>query len=185
MIPFLLSFLGWGKMVAQAVFEWLSKRSLAELGCIVLALSTIVVTIHDRAEKRHSAHLEKQLRNCVSARHADRIAYAKAQADAQAKNAAHIADIEAQQKRISDARLKDANDRLSRLADELRKRGPAAQGHSNGAGSSKVPDPSGGTPGSSGLCLSPSQLLRAAQDEERHNQLIDWIEEQLAIDPNK
>jgi hypothetical protein len=134
-------------------------------------------------------HLRDRWHHQYVAEHAgrlqDRATYEQAQKDAAAQNKAHVADVEAQQKRISDERLKDANDRLSRLADELRKHGPAAQGHPNGAGPSPVPGTAPGASSAPGLCLSPEQLLRAAADEERHAQLIRWIEEQLKIDPNK
>lgn len=184
MTALFLSMFGIGKAVLTAVLTWLSKRSLAEIGCIVLGLACLVLFVAHRSEQRHAAKLETQLSKCTEGRKADRDAYAKAQSDAAAKNKAHVADVEAQQKRISDARLKDANDRLSRLAGELRARGPAAQGAANGAGSPTVPNPASGADAAPGLCLSPDQLLRAAQDEERHSQLIQWIEEQLKIDPN-
>jgi hypothetical protein len=116
---------------------------------------------------------------------ADRTAYETAQKQAQAQNKAHVAAVEAQQKRISDERLKDANARLTRLADELRARGPAAQGFAHGAGSPALPGSASGTSSAAGLCLSPEQLLRAAQDEERHDQLIQWIEQQMRVNPNK
>jgi hypothetical protein len=181
----LLSTLGVGKVIVQGFVQWLSKRSLAEIACIILGIACAILIVANRAEKRHSAKLQTALVKCTEGRAADRKAYTQAQLDAAAKNKAHVADVEAQQKRISDERLKDANDRLNRLAGELRARGPAAKSHSNGAGSSPVSSPAGGTDGSSGLCLSSDQLLRAAQDEERHDQLITWVEQQLGVDPNK
>jgi hypothetical protein len=169
----------------MAVLAWLSKRSLAEIGCIALVIACLVLLVANRAEERHSAKLQSQLTLCSQGREADRLAYRKAQNDAAAKNKAHVADVEAQQKRISDEREKSLNDHLARLADELRARGPAAQGHPNGAGSPPVPKPASGTPEAPSLCLSSEQLLRAAQDEERHDQLIQWVEQQMKVDPNK
>jgi hypothetical protein len=185
LLSLLVAALGIGRSVATAVLTWLSHRSFWQLAFGAALIFAGIQTIRVKAEQRHSAKVEAQLGKCTSARHADQQAYAKAQADAQAKNKAHVANVEAQQQRISDERLKDANDRLARLAGELRARGPAAQGHSNGAGPSPLPDPASGTDDSSGLCLSPAQLLRAAEDEERHDQLIQWIEQQLKVDPNK
>jgi hypothetical protein len=54
---FLLSALGIGK----AVLAWLSKRSLAEIACIILGLACLVLVIGNRAEKRHSAKLQAQV----------------------------------------------------------------------------------------------------------------------------
>jgi acyl-coenzyme A synthetase/AMP-(fatty) acid ligase len=167
------------------VLTWLSKRSIAEIGCIALALFAGLQTIRVAAEQRHAHKVEAQLSKCTAAREADRRAYAKAQADAAAKNKAHVAEVEAQQKRITDETVASLNDRLSRLAGELRAHGPAAQSHPNGAGSPALPKPASGTSEAPGLCLSPEQLLRAAQDEERHDQIIQWIEQQMTIDPNK
>jgi hypothetical protein len=180
-----LSLLGIGNAVLKAVLAWLSKRSLAELGCLALALICLLQFTALRSEKRHGEKLQGQLTKCAQGREADRTAYAKAQADAAAKNRAHVADVEAKQKRITDETVASLNDRLSRLSGELHAHGPAAQGHVNGAGPSALPKPASGTPETPGLCLSPEQLLRAAQDEERHDQLIQWIEQQMKVDPNK
>lgn len=172
---------GW----ASKIWAWLCHRSFWQL---MFGAALILVGweyLGKRSEQRHAHKVESQLSKCTAGRKADLDTYRKGQTDAAAKNLAHVADIEAQQKRISDARLKDANDRLARLSGELRAHGPAAQGYSNGAGPSAPAHPADGTHGSSGLCLSPEQLLRAAQDEERHDQLITWLEQQLTIDPNK
>jgi hypothetical protein len=61
MIPFLLSALGFGKSILSAVLDWLSRRSLAEIGCIVLAIACLVLVIANRAEKRHSEKLQHQV----------------------------------------------------------------------------------------------------------------------------
>src|SRR6476646_6207167 len=134
MPAFLITALGFSQFVLKSVLGWLSKRSLAELACIALALVCAVQFLAIKGEKRHAAKVAAQLGKCGNAREADRAAYAKAQKDAQAKNAAHVADVEAQQKRINDERVQSLNDRLGRLAGELRAHGPAAQGHSGGAG---------------------------------------------------
>jgi hypothetical protein len=119
-----------------------------------------------------------------AARVLDQKAYRQAQADAAAKNKADIAAAAQKQKDISNAQVATLNDRLARLSDELRARGPAAQSHPVEPGVPQTGNASPGTPGAPGLCLSPDQLLRAAQDEERHNELIDWVLKQSSIDPN-
>jgi hypothetical protein len=52
-----LTLLGFGK----AVVRWLSKRSLAELACIALALVCVFEFVALKAEKRHSARLQTQV----------------------------------------------------------------------------------------------------------------------------
>jgi hypothetical protein len=167
------------------LWAWLSHRSFWQIVCMALAAFALVQHFQ-LADARHDRDAwRKQFNSEHSGRLADRTAYTNAQAAAAAQNKAHVADVEAQQQRISDERLKDANDRLARLAGELRARGPAAQGHSSGAGSPALPGSASGVDAAPGLCLSSEQLLRAAQDEERHAQLIQWIEQQLKVNPNK
>jgi hypothetical protein len=135
-------------------------------------------------EIRHAHKLETQLAKVTAARAADRAAYLQAQKDAAAKNQADIQRTEQRQKEISDARVSDLNARLERIARELRDN-PAAKGS---AGSAKLPE-TGATPcrafDPAWLCLSPDDRLRAAQNEERHDQLITWEEQQMKVDPNK
>jgi hypothetical protein len=61
MIPFLLSALGFGKSVFSAVIDWLSRRSLAEIACIALAIACLVLVVANQAEKRHSEKLQRQV----------------------------------------------------------------------------------------------------------------------------
>jgi hypothetical protein len=61
MTPFLLSALGFGKSVLSAVIDWLSRRSLAEIACIALAIACLVLVVANRAEKRHSEKLQRQV----------------------------------------------------------------------------------------------------------------------------
>lgn len=58
-----LSLLGIGKSVLMAVLTWLSKRSPAGLGCIVLGIVCAVLIVVNRAEKRHSEKLQTQVTN--------------------------------------------------------------------------------------------------------------------------
>jgi hypothetical protein len=61
MMPFLLNILGVGRVVVQCLVQWLSKRSLAEIGCIVLCIVCAILIVANRAEKRHSAKLQAQV----------------------------------------------------------------------------------------------------------------------------
>jgi hypothetical protein len=164
--------------------SFLGSLNVWQLLCIGLALFAGLQTIRVSVEKRHSAKVETQLAKCSQARHADQQAYRKAQADAQAKNAARRQRTEQRQKEISDARVADLNARLERIARELRDN-PAAKGS---AGRTPIPE-TGPAPcrafDSAWLCLSPADRLLAAENEERHDQLIDWVIQQSKIDPNK
>jgi hypothetical protein len=180
----LLVLFGYGKIAAQAVGSWLSRRSLGEI--VGLALGLLLLLDHAALliSHRENGKLKGQLHECTTARANDRAVYEKAQADATAKNKADLAAAAQKQKDISNAQVATLNDRLARLSDELRARGPAAQSHPVEPGVPQTGNASPGTPGAPGLCLSPDQLLRAAQDEERHNELIDWVLKQSSIDPN-
>lgn len=52
--------LGGAKSAFGAVLAWLSKRSMAELACIALALVCMVEFVALKAEQRHSAKLQAQ-----------------------------------------------------------------------------------------------------------------------------
>jgi hypothetical protein len=180
----LLSLLGFGRAALSAVMGWLSKRSLAEIGCIILCLVCVVSVLRANHWKAVASNRQAQLVKCQAARKSDRDAYTKAQSEAQAKNQADIQRTEQRQKEISDARVNDLHSRLERIARELRDN-PSAKGS---AGRSAVPE-TGDAPCRANdpawLCLSPADRLRAAQNEERQDQLITWNEEQLKVDPNK
>jgi hypothetical protein len=67
-MTFLLSLLGVGKALVQGLVQWLSKRSLAQLACIALAIACLSLVVANRAEKRHSAKLSAQLVKCAEVR---------------------------------------------------------------------------------------------------------------------
>jgi hypothetical protein len=137
-----------------------------------------------KSEQRHAHKVENQLSKSIAARQADRDAYTKAQADAQAKNDAQIVRVKQKQQEITDATVSTLDARLQLIRSELSKR-PAPQSHPVGA--------QAGNPGSAPciafnsawLCLSPAQRLSAAESEERHDELIDWNLQQSKVDPNQ
>src|SRR3954470_13418810 len=99
-MPFLLLLLLGGlKSAVIFIGSWLSRRSLTEIACIALALLCLVQFVTIRGEKRHSAKVELQLRNCAKARAADRTAYERAQTEATAKNKAQVKAVESQYQR--------------------------------------------------------------------------------------
>ena len=64
-MTFLLAALGFGRTVFQAVIAWLSRRSLAEIGCIALVIACSVLLLNLKAEQRHSRKVEQQLAKCA------------------------------------------------------------------------------------------------------------------------
>jgi hypothetical protein len=116
---------------------------------------------------------------CRQARKLDRATYEQAQRDAKAKNEQQIQRIEKEQEEISDEIERDLTARLERLRSELRsKAAPRDPGSPQTGPNGQAPS---GAVGEAGLCLAPEELLRAAENEERHDQLISWIEEQLKV----
>ena len=169
--------------ILKRIGAWLGSLNLWQLLCIGLALFAGIQTMRVWAEQRHSAKVESQLTKCNSARRADRLAYERAQADAQAINQHQIQRTKQKQEAITDEVRTDLNSRLERLRRELRS--PAPQSAPKGPGAGQASPAPGGASPKAGLCLSPSELLRAAENEERHDQLITWIERQSQVDPNK
>jgi hypothetical protein len=171
---------------AGRALSFLGKLNGYQIAIIALALFAGIQTLRVSAEKRHSAKVERQLGKCTAARKADQDAYRKAQADAQALNQAQVSKAKLHQQEISNAIVARLNDDIARLRRELSQGGASApQSHPVRPGSSNPGGPSTATPGEAGLCLSPEELLRAAENEERHDRLIDWVEEQSKLDPNK
>jgi hypothetical protein len=143
---------------------------------VILSLSIALWAADRRADK-----WEAQSRKCAVARESDRNAYTAAQNEARRLNEAEVARIESEQRRITDEVQSDLNSRLERLRRELRAN-PAAPGGSAG-GPDPSPDGSApeGSPDSARLCLAPEVVLRGAENEERHEQLIRWVEKQLGV----
>jgi sarcosine oxidase gamma subunit len=119
--------------------------------------------------------LKGKLETCESNRAADQSAYRAAQAEAKAKNLEDVRKQETEWKAANNETVRDLHSRLELLRRELRKGTPAPQGHSGSAG---VPQAGGepGTPEEARVCLAPDEFLRAAENEERHDQLITLIE---------
>jgi hypothetical protein len=168
--------------IAKRIGAWLTSLSFWQIMCLGLALFAGAQTIRVSAEKRHSAKVETQLSKCAATRHADQEAYRKAQADAQAKNRQHVAEIERQYQRNNDEAVATLNARLERLRRELSNAAP--QSHPNGASPPKADDPEGAS-GETRVCIAAKDFLRAAENEERFDELITLILKQTEIDPNK
>jgi hypothetical protein len=172
------------KQIASSVWGWLTHASFWQLVSLGLAGLSLIL-LFQRNDARHDAMAwKKQYSAEHNGRVADRNAYQRAQAEAHAKNLADIQRTEQRQKEISDARVADLNSRLERITRELRDN-PSAKGS---AGRTPIPE-TGPAPcrafDPTWLCLSPDDRLLAAQNEERHDQLIDWVIGQSNLNPNK
>ena len=154
---------------------WLAFRAFPwkTIGFAALGLALALMFAALKAERSHSAKLQAQIEKCAEARKADRSAYESAQSKAKADNLIQVRKIEEQQRGINDEVTRDLNARLERLRSELRqsapKGAPGSAGPSQGGGGA-------GAPGEAGVCLAPEEFLRAAESEERHDQLITLIE---------
>jgi hypothetical protein len=142
----------------------------------VLVLMAYAGRLDDLRERWHNMYLSEK-----SARVSDRNAYTAAQNEARRLNEAEVARIESEQRRITDEVQSDLSARLERLRRELRAN-PAAPGGSAG-GPEPGPDGSApeGSPDSARVCFAPEVVLRGAENEERHEQLIRWVEKQLGV----
>jgi hypothetical protein len=99
--------------------------------------------------------------------------------EAERLNREQVERITNDQEQITDEVSRDLNSRLERLRRELRDAQAARL--AKRAGSGPVPTAPGGADEEAGLCLAPDELLRAAENEERHDQLITWLEKQLGV----
>jgi hypothetical protein len=169
------------RLFLGSALKKLGSLNLWQLLCIALALFGAVQTLRLSIEKRHAHKVEAQLGKEIAAHKRDIDSYRQAQADAAAANKAQVAAIRQKQQEITDATVSRLNSRLELIRGELRK--PAAQGSANSPGASD----SGSAPcrafDPAWLCVAPEERLRAAENEERHDELIDWTIQQSKVKP--
>jgi len=184
---------GWVK----DAWHWLATRSPMELLCLALTAIALVEHFQIAAERRHRERAEQHdaatsraLGQEQRAHAAERARYRAAQAQAKALNEAEIARTVAARHASDERTIHALRDNIGSLRDlsargQLRPWLAAAQGATGGAEADacvaapcRAIDPTW-------LCLSPSDVLRAAENEERQDRLIDAIEGQAAVDPNK
>jgi hypothetical protein len=142
----------------------------------VLVLMAYAGRLDDLRERWHNMYLSEK-----SARVSDRNAYTATQNEARRMNEAEVARIESEQRRITDEVQSDLSARLERLRRELRKAPSSAGGSAGGPDSGPDGSAPEGAPSAPRLCLAPEELLRGAENEERHEQLIRWVEKQLGV----
>jgi hypothetical protein len=161
-----------------------SLATLKLIGWGVIAFAFIACLAALRLEQAHSAKLSAQLHECSTLRHADWESYVRAQTEAQAKNNAHVAQIEQHQAEITHEVSSDYARQLADLRSRLRPQAaPAAPGSAGGAQAPGVPEASSGADGD-GLLVSPSDRLHASEVELRLLYLQKWIEGQGGVNPN-
>jgi len=142
----------------------------------LVALAFLSLLAHDRIVTRQNGKLKEQIVACSQAREGERAAYVAAQEEAARRNKAEVERIEADQRRVTHEVESDLTARLERLRRELRAQ--AAPGSASGAGAAQAPTAGAGPDEAPRVCLAPDELLRAAENEERHDRLIDWVERQ-------
>jgi hypothetical protein len=152
---------------------------LIGLGLVCLLLAVQTVRLGHRTNQLERARID--LNECREGRKQDRAAYEQAQRDAAAKNKADVQRIVGEQDRNSDEVQADLRARIERLRSELRGKGSAPGGAPRSPGAGPDVQGSPGADGEAGVCLSPEELLRAAENEEKHDQLITLLERQLGI----
>lgn len=172
-----------------AVLGFLGKLNVYQLGCIALALFATVQTLRLHAEQRHSHKVEAQLAKSDAARLADRQSYAKAQADAQAKNLATVAADKAQRERITHDISQSYESELASLradlARRLRPQNPAAPSAPGNPGLPNVSPAPSGPDDASRVSIPTSLYVHGAELELQLERLQDWVRQQTAVDPNK
>jgi hypothetical protein len=171
------------KLVGGRIWTWLSHRSFWQLVCMALAGFALLQHFQLAGERRHSAKVEAQALKCAQGREADRKSHETAQVQAKAKNEATLQRVKHEQDTITD-NVEDRYHRdLARLHSELRP--GTAKGAANGAGSPADGKAAGGPGEATGLPFPDSERLRAAENELQLDRLIDWVEQQSRVDPNR
>lgn len=174
------------RALGMGVGSWLSRRSLIELACIALALLAGVQAIRASIDHRSLVKANHRITELTELRKSDRASYEAAQRQAAANNQLQIQSVKRQQEAITNEVKTNLGARLDLIRRELSKGGTAAPQNTPGSPPAGI---SGPTPcrayDPAWLCLSPSARLLAAENEERHDELIDWAARQSQIDPNR
>jgi len=165
--------------ILLAIWDFAKRLNLSQIALVGVVALALMFRVQLGLERRHSGHLTVRVNELTALRATDRASYVKAQADAADKNRAEVKAIEQRQEAITNDVQANLTDRLERLRRELRQGTAAPQGSTSSAGASPNGKSGAGTPQATGLCLEADQLLRAAENEERHDRLIDWVEQQL------
>jgi hypothetical protein len=175
--------LSFTRNILSGLGEWLSRRSLSELVCLSLVLFAALMFVLLKVEKRHSAKLQGQVvkiqfayNKCVKDRTHDFQLYQDAQDIADRNNKAEVQRIERNSQRITDeAQSAYARDH----AELIRLRREGNKGSAGSSSPSQDGSATQGADGTSGLSLSPEEVLRAQELELRLRNLQQWVNDQL------
>lgn len=177
----LLSLLSGGWGLLKGVGRWLAGRSLAEIGCIALALAALFLFAQGRDARHDRDAWKRQSEKCAAARKTDRETYTRAQSEAAKANKDQVATIKAKQESVTHEVESNLNARLEQLRRELRGGTPPVKGSPNGPSTGpdgKAPD---GANGEAQVCIPASQFLLAAEYEEKLEQWVNWATGVLQI----
>jgi hypothetical protein len=145
-----------------------------------LLILTLALSVALHIERHSLAKAKERIVELNQLRAADRASYEAAQAKSQADNQAQVTKVKAQQEQISEKARSDYSRDLERLRVQAR----TNQGAAGSAGASGVPQTASGADAEK-LCVPSGRLLQAQELELRNNALIDWVNGQAGIDPNK
>jgi hypothetical protein len=172
--------------IGASALSFLGRLSLSQILCIILGCALVLALWRADHWKHVATERQAQLTREIAARKADRDAYAKAQADAAAKNKAQVQHVEQQYQRNSDNERQAYLDDLAKLrAGRVRSQAPAAPG-SAGPANPSADDATAPRIDDAGVCVpATSDVCEAgAEIELRLMHLQNLFEQQTTINPN-
>lgn len=153
-------------------------------GAIALAFLFLYASLKDARSDRD--RYKAQAQSLRDLRETDRRNFEAAAKEAARLNREQVARIKADQDRVTQETSREYQADLARLRRDfaLRLSGAAkANPGSPGQGrTGTVPGAASGTDGEARLCYAPEDVLRAAENELRHEALIEWIEAQRKVE---
>lgn len=175
---------------AKGVGKWIGSLDLVHLCLLAVSLFAAWQTVGRWAQHRHTVKVEAQLGKCTEAREKDAATYAKAQADAAAKNRADVAADKAERERITHNVSQSYEAQLVSLRADLARRlqqihAAAPQGAPVSAGLPDVSAAPSGPDDAARVSIPTGLYVRGAELELKLERLQQWITEQMKVDPNK
>jgi hypothetical protein len=176
-MPFLLTALGFAK-------GFIAKLSPSQLIIAALVMLAAFQHFHAKRIMRHDIATTRALGRERDAHTADIARWKAGAAASDDANRERVATVEAKYKEQNDEAKAYLTGRLELLRRQLRGQGGNDQSRPGGPDLPPADNPTG-TTGQAGVCLSPEVILRGAENEERHDELISLILRQVSVDPNK
>ena len=157
-------------------FRALSKYIIGGLGIGCLVLLAWGLRLNNLRDRWHHQYASEH-----AGRIADRKSYEQAQKDAAELNRKQVQQIQQKQEAITNEVKSTLTARLELIRSELRKAPSAAPGSPQGPGTGEAGSAPCRATDPAWMCLSPEERLRAAENEERHDQLIGWNLKQAQV----